>query len=162
MNKVVTINEAVIIAHKLRKKNKNIVLAGGVFDILHIGHIKFLENAKKQADVLFVLLENDENVRKLKGKNRPINSQTERAQVLAALACTDYIITLENMKTNADYDKLITQIRPAVIATTQNDKNRKHKLRQAKLIKGAVVDVISRIKSHSTTKLAKLIEKDLL
>ena len=62
-----------------------IVLVGGCFDILHLGHVVFLEKAKKEGDVLVVLLESDEKVRFLKGKGRPVHTQSERAEILSAL-----------------------------------------------------------------------------
>ncbi|MCL4418813.1 adenylyltransferase/cytidyltransferase family protein [Patescibacteria group bacterium] len=162
MSKILNAQKAIRISRQLREKNKRIVLAGGCFDILHMGHVKFLENAKKLGDVLFVLLESDESVKKLKGKNRPINQQKERAGVLRALETVSHVVLLKNMKTDNDYDNLITQIKPHIIATTQNDPYKKHKERQAKLIKAKVAYVIQRIKSKSTTRLAKLIKKDSL
>ena len=162
MSKILNAEKAIKISKQLREKNKRIVLAGGCFDILHIGHVKFLENAKKLGDVLFVLLESDESVKKLKGKNRPINQQKERAGVLRALETVGHVVLLKNMKTDNDYDSLITQIKPHIIATTQNDPYKKHKERQANLINGKVAYVIQRIKSKSTTKFAKLTKRNSL
>ena len=159
MGKVVSIDKVVKVAKKLKTQGKVIVLCGGCFDILHLGHTKFFESAKKLGDYLFVLLENDKSVKKLKGKNRPINNQTERAQVLTALSAIDYIVLLPTMKTDKDYDKLITQINPDFIAATQDDPNILHKKRQTKLVGGKLKIVTKRIESKSTTKLAKLISK---
>src|SRR3989344_3259410 len=120
MNRIIKPKEAIRISKKLRDKEKSIVLVGGCFDILHLGHIKFLESAKKLGDILFVLLESDESVLGLKGKDRPINNQIERAQVLSSLSIVDYVVLLPLMKTDRDYDKLITYIKPAFIATTKD------------------------------------------
>lgn len=155
MNKILKIKEAIRIAQQLRKQNKTIVVAGGFFDILHIGHIKFLENSKKHGDYLFVLLEDDYKAKKIKGANRPINSQQNRAKILSTLGSIDYVILLKNMTNNAGYDRIIVQLAPSVLATTYGDPNIKHKKRQAKLINGRVVRVIERIYNHSTTKLSK-------
>ncbi|MDO8583362.1 MAG: adenylyltransferase/cytidyltransferase family protein [bacterium] len=157
MRKILKVEEAIEIARKLRKEKKSIVLVGGFFDILHAGHIKFLENSKKLGDYLFVLLEDDNKARKIKGTNRPINAQENRAIVLSSLENTDYIVLLKNMTDNIEYDKIITQIKPNIIATTYGDPNINHKKRQAKLINGKVISVINRIHDHSTTKLAELI-----
>lgn len=157
MNKVVEIKEAIEIANKLKKQNKSIVVAGGFFDILHLGHIKFLEKAKKYGDYLFVLLEEDSKAAKEKGRKRPINSQKDRAEILSVLQSVDYVIPLKNMTNNELYDKLMIQIHPDIIATTYGDPYVIHKKRQAKLIKSKVIYVIKRIDSHSTTKYAKLI-----
>ncbi len=155
MNKIISINKAIEVSKRLRNKEKTIVLVGGFFDILHEGHIKFLQNAKKQGDYLFVLLEDDRKARKTKGSKRPINSQKDRAKILSTLEAVDYVILLKNMTNDSQYDKIIIQIRPAIIATTYNDPYIKHKKRQAKLVKGKVMCVIKRISDHSTTQLAQ-------
>ena|SRR3989344_750354 len=154
---ILTVEDSIRLSEKLRQQSKKIVLVGGCFDILHLGHTKFFESAKKLGDYLFVLLENDKSVKKLKGKNRPINNQTERAQVLTALSAIDYVVLLPTMKTDKDYDRLIIQIKPAFIATTQDDPNILHKERQAKLVRGQIKIVAKRIRNKSTTKLARLI-----
>lgn len=161
MNKILKINKAIEVAQKLRDLNKTIVLAGGFFDILHVGHIKFLENAKKLGDFLFLLLEDDKKAR-IKGKNRTINTQKERAIVLSALTSVDFVILLKRMTNDDIYDKMISQLRPAVIATTYPDPKVEHKIRQAKLINGKVEYAIRRINKYSTTRLASLIKESNL
>lgn len=157
MNKVVEIKEAIEIANKLRKQRKTIVVAGGFFDILHLGHIKFLEEARKYGDCLFVLLEDDAKATTEKGKARPINLQQDRAKILSGIQSVDYVIILKNMTNDRLYDKLMVEIRPKVIATTYGDPYVKHKKRQAKLIQGKVAYVTRRISDHSTSKYIKLI-----
>lgn len=157
MKKILKIKEAIRITRQLRKQNKTIVVAGGFFDILHTGHIKFLENSKKHGDYLFVLLEDDNKAKKVKGTNRPINSQKDRAKILLTLESVDYVILLKNMTDNFKYDKIITQMEPSILAATYDDPYIKHKKRQAKLINGKVVCVIKRIYNHSTSKLTKYI-----
>lgn len=154
-NKILSINDAIKIAQKLKKQNKTIVLAGGFFDILHEGHIKFLDSSKKYGDYLFVLLEDDNKARQIKGPERPINPQEYRAVILSAIKSVDYVILLKNMTNNSRYDKIILQIEPKVITTTSGDPYINHKKRQAKLVDGKVARVISRIYDHSTTKLVK-------
>lgn len=155
MKKILNVKQAVEIARKLRDQKKIIVLAGGFFDILHEGHIKFLENSKKYGDYLFVLLEDDDKARQIKGPKRPINSQKDRAKILSSLRSVNYVILLKNMTTNDQYDKLIIQMMPSIIATTYNDPYIDHKKRQAKLTNGKVIYVIRRIYNHSTTQLTK-------
>src|SRR3989344_8872455 len=99
MNRIIKPEDSIKISKEFREQGKRIVLVGGCFDILHLGHIKFLESAKKLGDCLFVLLENDESVLRLKGKDRPINNQTERAQDLSSLSIVDYVVLLSPMKT---------------------------------------------------------------
>ncbi len=160
MNRILDTKKAIKISRKLRGDGKKIILAGGCFDILHIGHIKFLEAAKRSGDVLFILLENDKSVRKLKGENRPINTQEERAVVLSSLKPVDYVVILPDMKTNSDYDKLIINLKPDVIATTKKSKQVIHNLRQAKLVEAKLALVVNRISNRSTTRLAQLIAKN--
>ena len=160
MSKIINVKEAEILSKKLQKTGKKIVIAGGCFDILHLGHIKFLEKAKESGDFLFVLLENDESVKKLKGKDRPINNQKDRAEILTAISFVDYVILLNEMKSNNDYDNLIFKLKPNIIATTKNDPQIIHNIRQAKIINARVILVINRIKNKSTSHLAKIIFKN--
>ena len=89
--KIVNINELKNIVEKLKKVGKKIVTTNGIFDILHIGHIKYLQEAKKLGDLLIVALNSDVSTRKLKGNSRPINAENDRAEVVAALGCVDYV-----------------------------------------------------------------------
>lgn len=157
MKKILNIKEAIKIAKRIRNQGKTIVAVGGFFDILHLGHIKFLEKSKEYGDYLFVLLEEDSKAKERKGTQRPINSQKNRARILSTLQSTDYIILMKNMTNNEAYDKLMIEIQPNVIATTYGDPYVKHKKRQAELINCKVIYAIKRIDNHSTTKYIKLI-----
>lgn len=158
MKKILEVNEAIKLAQELKKQNETIVVAGGFFDILHLGHIKFLEKAKQYGDYLFVLLEEGNKATQKKGKARPINSQQNRAKILSAIQSIDYIIMLKNMTNNESYDKLMIAMQPTIIAATNNDPHAEHKERQAKLTNAKVIYVIGRINDHSTTKYRKLID----
>lgn len=89
---------------------KTVVFTNGCFDILHVGHVRYLREARSRGDVLVVGVNKDESVRKLKGPERPINPESDRAEVLAALECVDYV-TLFGEETPAE---LIRAIRPDV------------------------------------------------
>lgn len=160
MNKILTVKEAIKVSKNLKLSGKTVVVSGGCFDMLHIGHIKFLEKAKQQGDYLFILLESDATVEKLKGKGRPINNQKDRASMLAALSYVDYVVILSELKTNNDYDGLVEKINPNIIATTKNDPQAVHNKRQAKKINARVSYVVNRIRNKSTTKLARIISKN--
>lgn len=138
----------------VKKGGKKIVLVGGCFDIFHIGHLKFLKTAKKNNDLLIVLLESDATVRRLKGEQRPINNQRERAGVLAALDLIDTVILLPELKTDQEYSTLIAKIRPAVIAVTEGDPILEKKRDQAEMI-GAKFLIIPKAKTKSTSQLIK-------
>ena len=93
MAEIVPLNQ---LKHKLdflRSKNEKLVVVAtnGCFDILHVGHIRSLQKAKKLGDILVVGINSDSSVKKLKGNDRPINSQNERAEILAALGCVDLV-----------------------------------------------------------------------
>lgn len=160
MNRIINTKKAIKISKKIKQEGKKLVLAGGCFDILHFGHVKFLTAAKKRGDVLFILLENDKNVERFKGKGRPINSQEERAMVLSSLRPVDYVIILREMEKNSDYDKLVINLKPDIIATTKKSKQIIHNRRQAKLVDAKLALVINRISDRSTTRLANIISRD--
>lgn len=102
---------AKIIADEARKDSRRIVFTNGCFDIIHAGHVKYLAEAKKLGDVLFLGLNSDQSVRRLKGDSRPINSETDRASVLSALRFIDYVVVFgEDTPEN-----IIRTIRPDVL-----------------------------------------------
>jgi glycerol-3-phosphate cytidylyltransferase len=78
-----------------KAQNKTIVSTNGCFDILHVGHVRYLQESKKQGDVLVVYLNSDASVKRLKGESRPLNNEADRAEVLAALECVDYVVIFE-------------------------------------------------------------------
>jgi len=139
-----------------RKGKDRIVLTGGCFDILHVGHVRFLSEAKKLGDYLVVLLESDKNVKKLKGESRPVFIQKERAEMLSALGSVDLVMLLPAMGNDSDYLNLIRIINPDIIVVTENDPLIEKKRGQAKQI-GGELKVISFIKTFSSSKLAKII-----
>ncbi len=159
MEKILKIEEAIEAARNLHQRDKKIVLAGGCFDILHIGHIEFLEKAKKEGDYLFILLESDVAIKRIKGKNRPFNSLEDRAKLLSALEIADYIVLLPEFK-NEDYDELIKSLKPDTIATTKGDPKKHHKERQAKLVNAKIKEVTEKISNQSTSRLVKILKKD--
>jgi FAD synthetase len=142
-----------------REGKGRIVLTGGCFDILHVGHVRFLSEAKKMGDYLIVLLENDKNVKKLKGENRPVFIQKERAEMLSALGSVDLVVLLPTMENDSDYLNLIRKIKPDIIAVTENDPYMEKKKGQAKQI-GGELKVISFKKTLSSSKLAKILGVD--
>lgn len=159
MSKIIDIEKAIKLSKKFRKTGKTVVLAGGCFDVLHLGHIKFLEAAKKQGDALFVFVESDEKVRKIKKENRPINNQNDRAQVLSSIRFVDYVIPIPYFD-NAGYDKLVNSLKPSVIAVTKTSEAVKHAKRQAKEAGAKVAQVLGLILDQSTTKIAKIISEE--
>ncbi len=161
VNKIINSKQSVEIAKKINRSGKKIVIAGGIFDILHIGHIRFLQQAKNEGDLLFVFLESDNKAKQTKGKLRPINDQKTRAEVLESLYFVDYVVTLDNNLEDKQYDKLISQIKPTIIAVTKGSSTMQHAKRQAIENNIKVIEVITRIQNQSTTRIAKIISKSL-
>ena len=95
---------------KLKKQNKKIITTNGVFDILHIGHIRYLQEAKKLGDILIIAINSDSSTKKLKGPKRPLNNENDRAEALAALECVDYV-TVFNEKNPI---KILQEIKPNI------------------------------------------------
>lgn len=132
------------------------VLVGGVFDILHYGHIHFLSNAKKLGDKLIVALESDENVKRIKGPKRPIHDQKRRSEMLKSLSFVDEVIVLKDKMTDTDYRKLVENVHPWAIAVTKEDPHLTKKKAHAKSV-GARLFQIPKIKTASTSQIAKLL-----
>lgn len=93
------------------RKNKKVVFTNGCFDILHVGHVKYLQEAKAQGDILVIGINADASVRKLKGAERPIQNEEDRGEVLSALACVDYVAIFEEDTP----ENLIKLLRPDVL-----------------------------------------------
>ena len=156
MKQIVEIGEIEKLGKQL--ENKRIVLAGGCFDVVHLGHIIFLEKAKTKGDFLVVLLESDENIKKNKGQNRPINNQENRAIFLTKLKMIDYVIKLPKMKNDDDYLKIIKKIKPTIIAVSKGDSNFKKKKKQAHNVGAKVLIVSKLIPQQSTSQIIKKIK----
>ena len=138
-----------------KKKGQKIVLVGGCFDVLHPGHVIFLQKAKESGDSLIVLLESDQKIRKLKGVKRPIHTQKERTRILLALKSVDRVIPLKFMETAKEYDGLILKIKPDIIATTEGHPNAHHYQRSAKLVGAKLKYVTKMIGGYSSSKILK-------
>jgi rfaE bifunctional protein nucleotidyltransferase chain/domain len=92
MAALMTLDELAAAIEADRAAGHTIALANGVFDLLHVGHIRYLEGSKAQADRLVVAINDDESVRLLKGEGRPVMKEADRAELIAALRCVDYVV----------------------------------------------------------------------
>jgi rfaE bifunctional protein nucleotidyltransferase chain/domain len=93
--KVLSIAEAVAFVEHLRHTGREVVFTNGVFDLLHPGHVRYLQDARRQGDALVVAVNSDRSVRAIKGPERPLNPEHERAEVLAGLACVDAVVVFD-------------------------------------------------------------------
>lgn len=133
-------------------KGKKVVLVGGCFDILHPGHVEFLEKAKKKGDVLIVLLESDKKIKMLKGDNRPVHNQNERAKILSSIRFVDFVVMLPFIQSEHDYDQVVGEIKPDVIAATKGVSDHHHK-RSAQKVGAKLKYVTDIIGGYSTTRI---------
>src|SRR5947199_2176451 len=92
MGQILTEAELVDAVARDRAAGRAIAFANGCFDLLHVGHVRYLESAAQEADVLIVAINDDASVRALKGEGRPILSAADRAELVAALRCVDYVV----------------------------------------------------------------------
>jgi D-beta-D-heptose 7-phosphate kinase/D-beta-D-heptose 1-phosphate adenosyltransferase len=99
------------IVEDLKKKGKRIVFTNGCFDLLHLGHIRYLEKAKTLGDILVVGVNSDRSVRNLKGPERPILPEEERAEILSSLGCVDYITVFDELAPL----ELISSLQPHIL-----------------------------------------------
>lgn len=110
MGSVVALEEVVGRIDEAKRGGKRIVLANGHFDLLHVGHVRYLEGARAEGDVLVVGINSDDVTRKLKGPGRPIMAATDRAEIVAALECVDWVVVFDDV----DVGALLTRLRPDV------------------------------------------------
>jgi D-beta-D-heptose 7-phosphate kinase/D-beta-D-heptose 1-phosphate adenosyltransferase len=110
MKKIVTLKELLKIRSSAKKEKKKVVFTNGCFDILHLGHIKYLKKAKQLGDILIVGLNSDASVKKLKGKQRPILPQKDRAEILSSLWFVDYVIIFSQTTPFELISKLVPDI----------------------------------------------------
>ena len=110
-DKICSLDDLLITIQQIRNKGSRVAFTNGCFDLLHSGHVSYLEHARRTADLLIIGLNSDASVRRLKGESRPVNSEQDRARVLAALGCVDFV-TIFNEDTPHD---LITALLPDVL-----------------------------------------------
>jgi len=90
--KIKKISQIKKVAIRLRASGKRIAFTNGCFDLLHYGHVKYLQDARKNADILIVGINSDASVRRIKGRGRPIVAEYDRSRIIASLACVDYVV----------------------------------------------------------------------
>ena len=147
MGKVLTIDKLVLELNQLKKQGKKIVSTNGCFDILHVGHVRYLMQSAALGDILVVCLNSDRSVKALKGDSRPLNSENDRAEVLAGLASVDYVVIFDE-DTPVNY---LAQIKPDI--HTKGGDYDVNNLPEAKVVmdNGGKLEFISFIAGKSTT-----------
>ena len=155
MKKVCSIDELPNLIKKLKNDGKKIVFANGCFDILHVGHIRYLEEAKSLGDILIVGINNDESESQLKGQGRPIMQEEDRIEILAALECVNYVVLFSDLTV----ENLLRIIKPAIHAKGTDYTAETVPERDIVLSYGGQVAITGDRKDHSTTDIISKIQQ---
>ena len=136
---------------KIRQSGKKIVFTNGCFDIIHVGHVRYLTTAKSFGDILIIGLNSDESVKILKGENRPINNEKDRAEVLLGLKAVDYVVIFGERTA----ENLVSEIRPDIYV--KGGDYTVDKIPEAKIVQsyGGRVELVQFVAGHSTTNILK-------
>lgn len=155
MGKVITRNEAKNLVLELKKQNKTTVFTNGCFDILHIGHVRYLKESARFGDILIIGLNSDSSVKRLKGESRPINNESDRAELLSELGFVDYVVVFDEDTP----ENLLDEIKPDVY--TKGADYTLDTLPEAKTVlkNGGRVEFINLVEGKSTTNVIKKIEQ---
>jgi len=139
------------IIEKEKTKSKKIVLANGCFDLLHVGHIRYLQEAKQKGDILVVAINSDKSVKQLKGQNRPLIPENERAEIVAALEAVDYVFIFDDLR----LDNILLFLKPDVQAKGRDYTQESVPERETVLSYGGKIAICGDPKNHSSTDLLK-------
>jgi D-glycero-beta-D-manno-heptose 1-phosphate adenylyltransferase len=150
-NKIVDLNELAKRAKTLRDSGKKLVVTNGCFDLLHVGHVRYLQAARALGDALAVGVNGDQSVRALKGDNRPVNNERDRAEVVAALESVDFVTIFQEVRAT----RMLETVAPAIYAKGGDYTTATlHPEERAALEKiGADIRIIPFEKGYSTSKL---------
>jgi rfaE bifunctional protein nucleotidyltransferase chain/domain len=150
--KIVTLQELEVIVAGLRKEDKKIVTTNGAFDLFHVGHKKMLEESKSLGDVLIVGINSDASVKQLKSDSRPIIPETQRAEIVAALACVDYVTIFNDLRPY----KFLGIVKPNI--HTKGGEYDLEKLHETKLVRqnGGVIIETKSVKPPTTEIIEKI------
>ena len=155
MGKLVTKDEIIGLVKKEQKEGKTFVVTNGCFDILHVGHVRYLQKTKTFADNLIVMLNSDISVKAIKGEDRPINNENDRAEILSALSCVDYVVLFDE-KSPA---KLLESIKPDVYTKGADYTLETLPERDIVLRNNIKVEFIEFVEGKSTTNVIKKINE---
>lgn len=141
------------IVRRLQAEGKTVVFANGCFDLLHVGHVRYLAGAKSLGDILIVGINGDAGVAALKGNGRPLQSARDRMEIVASLACTDYCLTFDS----PTVDRILEDLRPDIHAKGTDYTAESVPERKTVLSYGGRVAIAGDPKDHSSRDLIKII-----
>ena len=155
MGKTLTPEALRPLVERLKQDGKTVVFANGCFDLLHVGHVRYLEGARRLGDALVVGLNSDDSVRQLKGPGRPLMPEGERAEILAAISFVDYIIIFQE----SNVERLLLQIQPDIHCKGTDYTVDSVPERDVVLSYGGRVAIVGDPKDHSTRDLIREVLK---
>jgi rfaE bifunctional protein nucleotidyltransferase chain/domain len=155
--KLRTLEELVDIVRTERAAERVVVFSNGCFDLLHAGHIRYLESAKKEGDVLIVGINGDRSVRELKGPGRPLMPEAERAEIISALECVDHVLIFQD----STVDNLLLRLKPDVHAKGTDYSYENVPERETVLSYGGRIAIVGDPKDHSTSDFLTIIRENL-
>jgi rfaE bifunctional protein nucleotidyltransferase chain/domain len=153
--KILSIEEMLVERRRLRSQGARLVFTNGVFDLLHVGHVRYLAQARALGDALVVAINSDRTVRELKGPERPVFDQSERAEILAALRQVDYVVFFDDISPRS----LIAQLLPDVLVKGGDYRLDQIHGRQEVEAAGGKVISLSFVDGASTTNLIERMKK---
>jgi len=155
MSKLTRLDELTEIAKRIKKEGKRIVFTNGCFDLLHLGHIRYLKEARRLGDILIIGLNSDNSVRSLKGKDRPLVKEKDRAEILSTLEMVDYIVIFDEVTPK----NLIDRIIPHILVKGGDWRKEEVVGKDTVEAQGGEVVIIPEVKGYSTSTLITKIQK---
>ncbi len=155
-DKVMRLGELIERLAPVRREGRTVALANGLFDILHVGHLRYLEGASREADVLVVAINGDESARRLKGPARPIVPENERAELVAGFSCVDQVCLFAE----DNVERVLRELRPDVHCKGTDYTDETVPEREVALSLGIRIAIVGDPKRHATRDLIRQIRDD--
>lgn len=158
MHGLIAQDQLISLGEKYRLQGRRLVLTNGCFDLLHTGHVRYLQQARALGDALIIAVNSDRSVQELKGPTRPLNSEQDRAEVLVALRCVDHVVIFDELRVT----EVIKKLRPAIYAKGGDytpetlDPSEQAALEEC----GTEVKILPLVPGRSTTRLVSLLSND--
>ncbi len=154
--KVITLGALNERLEPLRQAGQTVALANGLFDILHVGHLRYLEGASLQADLLVVAINSDASARRLKGPSRPVVPEGERAELVAGFSCVDHVLLFPE----DNVERILHELRPDVHCKGTDYTNETVPERQVAVSLGIRIAIVGDPKRHATRDLIRQIRDE--
>jgi D-glycero-beta-D-manno-heptose 1-phosphate adenylyltransferase len=151
LSKVKRIDELRALVRAAHAQQKRLVFTNGCFDLIHVGHIRYLQDAKAQGDILIVAVNSDASVGRLKGPGRPLQPENDRCEILGSIECVDYIILFDE----PTVDGLLLDLKPDIHAKGTDYTRENVPERNTVLSYGGAVAIVGDNKSHSSRDLIR-------